>query len=266
MNWQTYLDTHELQYQDELLEFLRIPSISSLPEHAEDVRRAGDWVVDRLRRAGMENIEVMETGGHPVVYADWLHAPGKPTVMIYGHFDTQPIDPIELWDNPPFEPVVKADRVYARGASDDKGNMLAPLLALEALLQSDGGLPINVKCFFEGQEEIGSPTLPAFVEANKARFACDFVISADGGQWAEDQPALMIGLRGLAAIQIDVTGPSHDVHSGSYGGAIQNPIHALTYLLATMHDAEGRIAVEGFYDCRTTPDDRRTPATGSHSL
>ena len=144
----------------------------------------------------------------PVVYADWLHAPDKPTVMIYGHFDTQPVDPLELWESPPFAPVVKDGCVYARGASDDKGNMLAPVLALEALLKSEGSLPINVKCFFEGQEEIGSPTLPAFIAAHQTKFACDFVLSADGGQWSEDQPALLVGLKGLCALQLDVIGPA----------------------------------------------------------
>ncbi|MCB0065615.1 MAG: M20/M25/M40 family metallo-hydrolase, partial [Caldilineaceae bacterium] len=183
MQWQEYLTQHEADFEARLLDFLRIPSISSLPEHAADVRKAGEWVMTQVRAAGMEHVEMMETGGHPVVYADWLHAPGKPTVMIYGHFDTQPVDPLELWDSPPFEPVVKDGRVYARGASDDKGNMLAPVIALEALLKTTGALPVNVKCFFEGQEEIGSPTLPDFIAANKEKFACDFVISADGGQW-----------------------------------------------------------------------------------
>ncbi|GIK74600.1 MAG: peptidase M20 [Chloroflexota bacterium] len=248
MTWQTYLETNQAEFTARLLDFLRIPSISSLPEHAHDVRVAGEWVMAQLRNAGMEHVEMMETGGHPVVYADWLHAPGKPTVMIYGHFDTQPVDPLDLWDSPPFEPVIKDGRVYARGASDDKGNMLAPVLALEALLKSEGGLPVNVKCFFEGQEEIGSPTLPGFVAANKAKFACDFVLSADGGQWDEDQPALLVGLKGLCALQIDVVGPAYDVHSGLYGGAIQNPIHALAAILASMRGADGRILVDGFYD------------------
>ena len=248
MTWQSYLETNQADFETRLLDFLRIPSISSLPEHAGDVRAAGAWVMTQLQGAGMEHVEMLETGGHPVVYADWLHAPGKPTVMIYGHFDTQPIDPVELWDSPPFTPVVKEGRVYARGASDDKGNMLAPVLALEALLKSEGGLPINVKCFFEGQEEIGSPTLPAFVAANKERFACDFVLSADGGQWTEEQPALLVGLKGLAALQIDVVGPAYDVHSGLYGGAIQNPIHALAAILTSMRGADGRILIEGFYD------------------
>ena len=248
MNWQEYLTTNRARYEGELLDFLSIPSISALPEHAADVRRAGEWVAQRLTTAGMQNIEIMETGGHPVVYADWLHAPGKPTILIYGHFDTQPVDPIELWDSPPFTPVVKDGRVYARGASDDKGNMFAPILALEALLKNTGKLPVNVKCFFEGQEEIGSPTLPPFIAANRDKFACDFVVSADGGQWEEDQPAIALAFKGLTALQIDVTGPSHDVHSGGYGGAIQNPIHALVQLLDSLRGEDGRILVEGFYD------------------
>lgn len=248
MNWQEYLTNHHQRFGSELLEFLSIPSVSALPTHAGDVRRAGEWVALRLTAAGMQNVEIMETGGHPVVYADWLHAPGKPTIMIYGHFDTQPVDPIELWESPPFTPVVREGRVYARGASDDKGNMLAPILALEALLQTTGGLPINVKCFFEGQEEIGSPTLPVFIAANRDKFACDFVVSADGGQWTEDQPALALAFKGLCGLQIDVTGPAYDVHSGGYGGAIQNPIHALVQLLDSMRGEDGRILVEGFYD------------------
>ena len=246
-SWQSYLDEHQSEYLEQMLDFLRIPSISSLPEHAGDVRAAGEWVMARCRDAGLEHIEMMETGGHPVVYADWLHAPGKPTVLIYGHFDVQPVDPLDLWASPPFAPVVKDGKVYARGATDDKGNMLVPILAMEALLKSTGSLPVNVKCFFEGQEEIGSPTLPPFVAANKEKFACDMAISADGGQWAEDQPALMVGLRGLAGVEIDVTGPDHDVHSGMYGGAIQNPIHALAGILASMRGADGKILVDGFY-------------------
>jgi acetylornithine deacetylase/succinyl-diaminopimelate desuccinylase-like protein len=246
--WQEYLDQNNPRFIDEMLDFLRIPSISSLPEHAGDVRKAGEWVMQRMQSAGIENIELLETGGHPVVYGDWLHAPGKPTMMIYGHFDVQPVDPIHLWDSPPFEPVIKEGLVYARGSNDDKGNMLVPILAVEALLHSEGKLPVNVKFFFEGQEEIGSPTLPPFIKQNKKRFACDMVISADGGQWSDDQPELAVGLRGLTAIQINVTGPNRDVHSGMYGGAIQNPIHALVRLLDSMRSPEGQILVEGFYD------------------
>ncbi|MCB0062163.1 MAG: M20/M25/M40 family metallo-hydrolase, partial [Caldilineaceae bacterium] len=231
-----------------MLDFLRIPSISSLPENAEDVRAAGKWVMGRMEAAGIEHVEMMETEGHPVVYGDWLHAPGKPTVLIYGHFDVQPVDPLELWESPPFEPTIREGRVYARGANDDKGNMLTPILATEALLQSTGKLPLNVKFFFEGQEEIGSPTLPPFVEKHKAKFACDMVVSSDGGQYSDTQPELAIGLRGLAALQIDVRGPAVDVHSGMYGGAINNPAHALIQILASMRSPEGKILVNGFYD------------------
>jgi acetylornithine deacetylase/succinyl-diaminopimelate desuccinylase-like protein len=235
-----------------MFDFFRIPSVSSLPEHASDVRRAGEWVMARMQAAGIENVEMLETGdkfpAHPIVYGDWLHAPGKPTVMIYGHFDVQPVDPIDLWDSPPFEPVIKQGKVYARGSNDDKGNMLVPILAVEALLNSGGKLPVNVKFFLEGQEEIGSPTVTSAVQAHAAKFACDMVISADGGQWSETQPELAIGLRGLCAMQINVTGPNRDVHSGMYGGAIQNPIHALIRLLDSMRSPEGKILVAGFYD------------------
>ena len=161
--YQSYLDAHDGRFLAELLDFLRIPSISALPERAGDVARAGDWVAQRLTAAGVENVEVLATGGHPVVYGDWLHAPGKPTIMIYGHFDVQPVDPVDLWTHPPFEPTVVGDRVYARGASDDKGNMLAPILAVEALLRAEGAAPVNLKFCFEGQEEIGSPQIPEFM-------------------------------------------------------------------------------------------------------
>lgn len=246
--WESYLAGHQAQYQQELLDFLRIPSISALPEHAGDVQQAGEWVAARLQAAGIEHVEVMPTGGHPVVYGDWLHAPGKPTVMIYGHFDVQPVDPVHLWSSPPFDPVITEGRVYARGASDDKGNMLVPILAIEALLKSEGALPVNVKFFFEGQEEIGSPTVPPFLAANREKFACDLVISADGGQWAEDQPCILIALKGLTALQINLRGANSDLHSGMHGGAAPNPIHALVRILDSMRSPEGKILVEGFYD------------------
>jgi acetylornithine deacetylase/succinyl-diaminopimelate desuccinylase-like protein len=256
--WQDYLQTNSERFLDELLDFLRIPSISSLPEHAADVEEAARWVAQRMTDAGIEHVQIMPTGGHPVVYGDWLHAPGKPTIMIYGHFDTQPVDPLELWESPPFEPVIKENRVYARGATDDKGNMLVPILAVEAMLRSGGSLPVNLKFFFEGQEEIGSPNLPPFIVANREQFACDMVVSSDGGQWDEDQPGLTVGLRGLASVQIDVTGTNKDVHSGLYGGAIQNPINALSQILSSMHDADGRITVDGFYSdvVQLSADDR----------
>ncbi|MDX1707590.1 MAG: M20/M25/M40 family metallo-hydrolase, partial [Desulfobacterales bacterium] len=247
-DWKSYLKKHQDRFVEELLAFLRIPSVSSLNEHKEDVAKAADWVANRLRNAGIQNVDVLPTGGHPVVYGDWLHAGDKPTVLIYGHFDTQPVDPLNLWSHPPFEPVIKDDRVYARGASDDKGNMLTPILAIEAMLNSTEQLPVNVKCFFEGQEEIGSPQLPEFISAHRKRLACDLIFSADGGQWDEDQPALMIGLRGLCNLQIDVQAAKSDTHSGTFGGTIMNPIHALVHLLQSMHTRDGKVAVDGFYD------------------
>ncbi len=247
-DWRSYLEQRRADALAELLDFLRIPSISALPEHAADVAAAAAWTAARMQQAGIEHVQVMPTGGHPVVYGDWLHAPGRPTLLIYGHFDTQPADPLALWTNPPFEPVVRAGRVYARGAGDDKGNMLIPILVAEAFLATHGSLPVNLKFFFEGQEEIGSPQLAAFVAEHKALLACDLAVSADGGQYGEDQPALLVGLKGLVALQIDVQGAATDLHSGIYGGAIQNPIAALVRLLDSMRAPDGRITVAGFYD------------------
>ena len=246
--WQNYLSENARRYLEELVSFLRIPSISSLPEHKNDVARAAGWVANRLQAAGLEGVIVMETEGHPVVCGQWLHAGERPTVLIYGHFDVQPVDPVELWTHPPFEPTVRDGRIYARGASDDKGNMLAPILAVEALLETSGRLPVNLKVFFEGQEEIGSPDLPNFIRDHRELLACDMIFSADGGQLGEDQPAVVVGRRGLCALQVDVKGASGDLHSGTYGGAILNPIQALAHLLASLHHSDGRVAVDGFYD------------------
>jgi acetylornithine deacetylase/succinyl-diaminopimelate desuccinylase-like protein len=247
-DWHTYLEGNRERFLEELFEFLSIPSISSLPEHASDVAAAARWVEARLKAAGIDAVEVLPTGGHPVVYGEWLNAGGAPTVLIYGHFDTQPVDPLDLWETSPFEPTVRDGRIYARGANDDKGNMFLPIAACEALLKTAGALPLNVKFFFEGQEEIGSPQLPGFVAEHRDRLACDLVLSADGGQWREDQPCLVMSTRGLAAVFVDVQGPGHDLHSGTYGGTVANPIHALARILDTLHDDEGRVAVEGFYD------------------
>lgn len=244
----TYLDGNQDRFLEELLDFLRIPSVSALPERAGDVARAGEWVAQRLNSAGAENVETLPTGGHPVVYGDWLHAAGKPTILIYGHFDVQPVDPVELWTHPPFEPAVVDGRVYARGASDDKGNMLAPILAVEALLRSQGAAPVNLKFCFEGQEEIGSPHIPEFMPAHVERFASDLAVSADGGQFSETEPLLLMSLRGICGVQIDLHGAATDLHSGLHGGRIQNPIHALTQILGSLRRPDGTVAVEGFYD------------------
>ncbi len=246
--WQNFIEERKEEYVSELVDFLRIPSISGLSEHADDVRQAGEWVAERLQKAGMEAVAVMPTEGHPVVYGQWLHAPGKPTVLIYGHFDVQPTDPLELWETPPFEPAIRDERIYARGASDNKGNMLIPIIAVEALLRTDGALPVNVKFLFEGQEEIGSPHIPEFLKNHRETFACDVILNADSGQWSEDQPSLLTSLRGLCGLQVDVTGADSDLHSGMYGGAVQNPIHALIQILSSMRGLDGRILIEGFYD------------------
>ena len=246
--WKSYLDENQSRFLDQLLDFLRIPSISASSANAGDVQRAAEWVAARVTAAGMEHVQILPTGGHPVVYADWLRAPGKPTVMIYGHFDVQPVDPLNLWTKPPFEPAVRDGKVFARGATDDKGNMLVPILAVEALLKTTRSLPVNLKFFFEGQEEIGSPQLGDFVPKHKDLLACDMVLSSDGFQWSPTQPLLLVGLRGGCGVQIDVKAARADLHSGMFGGMVQNPIHALASLVASMHDAEGRISVAGFYD------------------
>ena len=249
-----YLADHFEQFTEELLEFLSIPSISALPDHAPHVAAAADWVAARLRQAGVTTVEVMNAGGVPTVYAEHLEAgDDAPTILVYGHFDTQPVDPVELWTNPPFTPVIRDERVYARGASDDKGNMLIPILAAEAWLQTTGSLPINVKFLFEGEEEVGSPHIEQFIIDNRDRLGCDYVVSADGGQFGEEQPNLLVGFKGLCAVEIELTGPERDLHSGQYGGTVQNPIHALARLIASMRDDEGRITIESFYDEVVTP-------------
>ncbi len=247
--WQTYLDSHKSHHLADLLDFIRIPSVSALPEYAEDVFRAGQWVAKRLEAAGVENVAVMPTGGHPVVYGDWLHAGAdKPTVLIYGHFDVQPADPLELWQSDPFEPMVTDDVIIARGASDDKGGMLTPILAVDAILKTSGDLPVNVKFCFEGQEEIGSPQLADFLEEHKQLFAADMILSADGLIWDADRPMMLQSIKGLCKVEIHVTGPQSDLHSGLHGGVLQNPIEALAQLIATMRHPDGKIAIEGFYD------------------
>ena len=265
-NWENYLENNKARFLDEMLDFIRIPSISALSEHAGDIQRAGEWVADRMNTAGIEGIRILPTGGPPVVYGEWLHAPDKPTILIYGHFDTQPVDPVDLWSSPPFEPVVQDGKVYARGSSDDKGNMLIPILATEALLKTEGSLPVNLKFFFEGEEEIGSGHLPNLIDSQKELLACDLVVSADGLQWREDQPSLLVGFKGLCALQIDVTGPNVDLHSGIYGGTVQNPIHALVRLLDSMRSPAGDVLVEGFYDdvIPLSAEDRDQIATIGH--
>ena len=247
LDWLSYLDKKSDRFLEDFLELLRIPSVSTQPENKIGVRRAAGWVAERLRQAGIEGVAVMETAGHPVVYGEWGHAPGKPTVLFYGHFDVQPCDN-QGWDSSPFEPVVHDGRVYARGASDMKGNLLLPLYACEALLRAEGVLPVNVKFLCEGEEEIGSPSLAPFVTSHRDLLECDLVVSGDSAQHGEEQPSLMVGLRGVCGLQIDVRSAATDMHSGLLGGIVPNALHALVRILDSMRSPEGRILVDGFYD------------------
>jgi len=232
----------------ELTAFAAIPSVSTDPAHAADVQRASDWVAAALAAAGPLTVRTLPTHGNPVVYAEWLGAPGRPTVLVYGHYDVQPADPLEQWHSPPFAPTVRDGRLYARGASDDKGPMLIPIAVAAAFFRVTGGLPVNIKCLFEGEEEIGSPSLDAFIRDHAALLAADFVLSADGAMWRIDEPSLTVASRGLASLELTLTGPSKDLHSGRHGGAVANPLHAMARLIATLHAPDGRVAVAGFYD------------------
>ena len=243
-----YFQEHRGEHLEELETFLRIPSVSSLSEHKQDMQTAAEWLIKAFEKAGLENVKIDETGGHPLVYADWLHAEGKPTVLVYGHYDVQPVDPLHLWESPPFEPQVRDNKLYARGASDDKGQTFMHIKAAEALLKMNGELPVNMKFIIEGEEEIGSPSLPEYVEKNKEALAADLIVISDTGMQGPGRPAVCYGLRGLAGIQIDVKGPKGDLHSGLYGGAVQNPLHAIVQILESFRDKEGVIQVEGFYD------------------
>ncbi len=239
--------THDARL-DSYRAFLRIPSISTLPEHAPDVRAAAQWLADRLGEAGLEHVEVAETGGHPVVLADWLHAPGAPTVLVYGHYDVQPVDPLDLWTSPPFEPAIVDGMMLARGSADDKGQVHAHLMAAEALMTTRGRFPINVKYLFEGEEESSSVHLAAWLAKERERMAADVALISDTGFFEGNLPAITVSLRGMMYAEIEVVGTQVDMHSGSYGGAIQNPIQALAEILTALKGPDGRIRIPGFYD------------------
>jgi len=233
----------------ELQEFLRIPSVSTQPDHQPDVERAAAWLCEQLSAAGFPRADVMPTAGHPVVYAEWMGAGSDaPTVLIYGHYDVQPPDPMDEWKTPPFEPTIVGDDVFARGASDDKGQMYVHVKAVEALAKTNGSLPVNVKCIFEGEEECGSPSLTPFVHEHIDLLDADVALISDTHILGEDTPSIVYGLRGIVYVEVEVTGPDHDLHSGTYGGAVQNPINALCGMIAQLHDEDGRIAIPGFYD------------------
>ncbi|MGP4076769.1 dipeptidase [Halobacillus sp. K22] len=241
------VELHKDSFVEELKDFLKIPSISSLPDRKEDVNRGADWVAEALEKAGMDNVEVIQTKGHPIVYGDWLHAENKPTVLIYGHYDVQPEDPLELWETPPFEPVVRDGKIYARGATDDKGQLFIHIKALELLVKENGTLPVNVKFCIEGEEEIASPNLSPFIRNHEEKLAADAVVISDTTFIEKGQPAICTSLRGALAMEVKVNTANTDLHSGSYGGAVPNSIHALVSLMDSLHDNNGKIAVEDFY-------------------
>jgi acetylornithine deacetylase/succinyl-diaminopimelate desuccinylase-like protein len=247
MELESYFSANRSKHLEELKDFLRISSISALSEHKDDMKKAADWVAEALTKAGLKKIQIMPTPGHPVVYGEWLENPGKPTVLIYGHYDVQPVDPVSLWKTPPFEPDIRDEKIYARGATDDKGQVFMYIKAIEAFISS-GKLPVNVKFCIEGEEEIGSPHLDAFVDEHRELLSADILAISDTTLLERGKPAICYGLRGLCGLQIDITGPKSDLHSGLYGGAVHNPIHALTELLASMHDREGKVTIKGFYD------------------
>ncbi|MEO7457039.1 MAG: dipeptidase [Gemmatimonadaceae bacterium] len=244
----SYFANHEARMERELFDYLRIPSVSARSEHDADTARAAEWTAQSLRDAGL-TATVHPTKGHPVVVGEWRSAPaGAPTVLVYGHYDVQPAEPLDLWTSPPFEPSVRDGRVYARGSVDDKGQLFLHVKALEAHLKTRGRLPVNIIVLAEGEEEVGSVHLAEFIEAHKAELECDSVVISDSAMFAPGLPSILSSLRGLAYFEINVTGPAQDLHSGSYGGAVVNPAMALAKILATLHDADGRITIPGFYD------------------
>jgi acetylornithine deacetylase/succinyl-diaminopimelate desuccinylase-like protein len=243
-----YVKENEPRFLEELKDFLRIPSISTLPENNEATHRAADFVADHLQAAGMEHVEVIETDRHPLVYADWLHAPGKPTVLCYGHFDVQPPDPLELWDTPPFEPTERNGNLYARGSADDKGQMFSHIKAMEAVKAIYGRVPVNVKFLIEGEEEVGGISVADYVAQNPAKLKADVALVSDTEMYAPGLPTLNIGLRGLVYMEIESRGPMRDLHSGLYGGAAPNAVFGLIELLAKAKDADGHIQIPGIYD------------------
>lgn len=244
-----YIDANRQRYLDELQELLAIPSISTEPANAPDVARCAEWLQSHLLHIGLENVQIFPTKGHPIVYADWLHAgDDKPTILFYGHYDVQPVDPLNLWTNPPFEPTIRDGKIFARGATDDKGQVFLHIKCLEAWLKTNGSIPVNVKLLIEGEEEIGSVNLESFLEEHKAMLACDSVVISDTAMPKKGQPGIVYGLRGLCYMEVHVTGPNRDLHSGSFGGAVQNPLNALATIISKLKDEQGRILIDGFYD------------------
>jgi acetylornithine deacetylase/succinyl-diaminopimelate desuccinylase-like protein len=253
-----YASAHRQPFLEALNDLLRIPSISTLPENEPDMARAAEWIAERLRGLGFKQVDILPTGRHPVVYGEHLEAgPDAPTILVYGHYDVQPADPLDLWETDPFEPTVRGDDLFARGASDMKGQIVAHLMAVESMIKTSG-LPVNLKYMVEGEEEIGSPSLETFIKEHEAKLACDVCLNADAGILAADIPAITYALRGLAYFEIRLQGADHDLHSGRFGGTVPNPGNALATLIAGMHDEQGRVTLPGFYTkVRPLSDDER---------
>ncbi|MGO4348480.1 dipeptidase [Paenibacillus sp. MCAF9] len=248
MSYESYFQNLREQHLDELKQFLTIPSISALSTHKNGMNEAAKWVAAKLEKAGLENVEIHPTAGHPIVYAEHIHAPGKPTVLIYGHYDVQPVDPLNLWETPPFEPTIRDGKLYARGATDDKGQLFLHVKAVEALLNQENALPVNVKFCIEGEEEISSPNLPTFMETNADKLKADVIVISDTSLLEKGKPAISTGLRGLCSLEVTILTANTDLHSGSFGGGVPNALHAMISLLSSLHDDQGRVSIEGFYE------------------
>ena len=243
-----FINVNRDRYLEELKTLLAIPSISALPQHAGDVKRCADWCADEMRRIGLQHVRLVETPGNPVVYGDWLDAAGAPTILFYGHYDVQPVDPLDLWESPPFEATIRDGEIYARGSADDKGQVFMHFKAVEAHLKQNGRLPVNIKFILEGEEEVGSVNLDEFVRSHKDELGADVVVISDSPMFARGVPSICYGLRGLVYFQVDLRGSGTDLHSGSFGGAVANPAMVLAQVLAQMKDRGGRIKIPGFYD------------------
>jgi acetylornithine deacetylase/succinyl-diaminopimelate desuccinylase-like protein len=243
-----FINVNRDRYIDEMKRYLAIPSISALPEHKADVRKCAEWTRDEMSRIGLQNCRLEETPGHPIVYGEWLGAPGAPTILFYGHYDVQPVDPLHLWTSPPFEATIRDGEIFARGAADDKGQVFMHFKAVEAHLKQTGTLPVNMKFLIEGEEEVGSANLDNFIRAHKDLLKADVVVISDSPMFDRGIPSICYGLRGLAYFQIDLRGSKSDLHSGSFGGAVANPAMVLAQMLAQMTDKSGRVKIDGFYD------------------
>lgn len=243
-----YIDHQKEEFKEQLFDLLRIPSISTNSMHKKDVKQAADFLVNQLQSLDLDRVEQFETAGNPIVYAELITDPARPTVLVYGHYDVQPPDPLDLWETPPFEPTVRDGNIYARGASDDKGQSFTHVKALEAYRKTNTELPVNIKFIFEGEEEIGSPNLVPFINEHRELLECDMVLISDTAMFAEDTPSITYGLRGLAYMEVNVTGPNRDLHSGVYGGAVDNPANVLAEIIAKLKNEDGVVQIDGFYD------------------